>query len=123
MMRVDILIYVLIDIHIIEYGEVMSNKERIQVKEYSSSDLSKLCYFFEECLPESGRVFEPNGAHAGLLHVERTYDYFICLIEQEKGQIIGTCALKRMYERLGFERIEKYHETVRSDVFMKLILK
>ena len=28
----------------------------------------------------------------------------------------------KMYERLGFERVEKYHEAVYSDVFMKLNL-
>jgi len=29
----------------------------------------------------------------------------------------------KMYDRLGFVVIEKYHETIYSDVFMKLILK
>jgi N-acetylglutamate synthase-like GNAT family acetyltransferase len=156
----------------------MNQKEVILVKEYSSNDAVRLTDFLEKCLPESGRRFEPNGAHAGLLQVEQNFDYFICLIEQENEQMIGTCALKRMderkcelkyvylyqqyhgqgwgckmsqmvidrakkmgykemyldtisrtsgraikmYERLGFKRIEKYHETARSDVFMKLCL-
>lgn len=157
----------------------MDNNEKYIIQEYNQLDLTKLHTFFHQCLPESGRVFDPGGVHASLLHVEDTYDYFICLKEQEGGQIIGTCALKRMderkcelkcvylyrkyhglglgtrmsqmiisvakdrgykevyldtisktsaraikmYKRLGFVEIEKYHETIYSDVFMKLILK
>lgn len=156
----------------------MDNNERFIIREYHQQDLENLLKFFENCLPESGRGFEPTGPHADLLHVEDTFEYFICLFEQETGQIIGTCALKKMderkcelkcvylyskyhgqglgmkmsqrvidmakqrgykemyldtisrtsgraikmYERLGFERTEQYHDTVRSDVFMKLIL-
>lgn len=156
----------------------MISDERYLIREYMPLDLVSLRTFFKECLPESGREFEPDGRHANLLHIEDNYDYFICLIEVETGHIIGTCALKKMselecelkcvylykkyhgqglgtrmsqiiidmarqkgfkemyldtisktseraikmYERLGFERVEKYHETVYSDVFMKLNL-
>lgn len=77
----------------------MDNKMTTLIKEYNPSELSNLCYFLEKCLPESGRTFEPEGAHAELLHVEKTYDYFICLTEQETLQIIGTCALKKINEQ------------------------
>jgi ribosomal protein S18 acetylase RimI-like enzyme len=156
----------------------MVSNEKFLIREYIQLDAENLSEFFEKCLPESGRLFEPDGVHACLLHVEKTYDYFICLIDQEVGQIIGTCAFKKMderkcelkcvylykkyhgqglgmrmsrmvigtakekgykemyldtisktsgraikmYERLGFERIEKYHEAARSDVFMRLEL-
>lgn len=156
---------------------IVKNEEYL-IKVYNQMDSADLLSFFKECLPESGRNFEPDTAHASLLHVEKNYEYFICLKEQENGQIIGTCALKRiderkcelkcvylykkyhglglgtmmcqkvinrakdmgynemyldtisetsgraikMYQRLGFVMIEKYHETARSDVFMRLIL-
>lgn len=50
-------------------------------------------------LPESERNFESDRAHASLLLVEKNYEYFICLIEQESMQIVGTSALKRIDER------------------------
>ncbi|MBH1942137.1 GNAT family N-acetyltransferase [Mobilitalea sibirica] len=157
----------------------MADNEKYVVTEYNKRDLNSLLEFFERCLPESGRIFDPKGVHKSLLNVEKAYEYFICLKEQESGQIIGTCALKKiddmkcelkcvylykkyhgmglgtrisqltldrakeqgyrevyldtisetsgraikMYERLGFINVEKYHDTVKSDVFMKLILK
>lgn len=148
------------------------------IRPYNQTDSTNLLEFFKMCLPESGRNFEPDRAHASLLHVEKNYEYFICLTEEESGRIIGTSAFKRidgnkcelkcvylykkyhglglgtmmcekvinmaknmgykemyldtisetsqraikMYKRLGFVMIEKYHETARSDVFMRLIL-
>lgn len=156
---------------------IVKNEEYL-IREYNQKDSTYLLEFFKKCLPESGRNFEPGKAHASLLHVEISFEYFICLIEQEGGQIIGTSALKRidekkcelkcvylykkyhglglgtmmcqniinmakdigykelyldtisetsgraikMYKRLGFEMIEKYHETARSDIFMRLLL-
>lgn len=156
---------------------IVSNEEYL-IRAYNQMDSTNLLEFFKTCLPESGRNFEPDRAHASLLHVEKNYDYFICLIEQDSGQILGTSALKRidetkcelkcvylykkyhglgfgtmmcnkiiniandmgykemyldtisetsgraikMYKRLGFVMIEKYHETARSDVFMRLLL-
>ncbi len=158
--------------------KIMIQNEEYLIRIYNQMDSTNLYEFFTKCLPESGRYFEPNTAHASLLHVEKSFDYFICLIERSSEQIIGTCALKRidkrkcelkcvylykkyhglglgtrmckkviskakdmgyqemyldtisetsgraikMYQRLGFVRIEKYHETVRSDVFMRLML-
>ncbi len=157
----------------------MADNEKYMITEYTSLDLDNLLDFFEHCLPESGRIFDPDGRHKSLLQVENAYDYFVCLKEQDSRRIIGTCALKKiderkcelkyvylykkyhgkglgtriaqltidkardlgyrevyldtisktsgraikMYERLGFIRIEKYHEAIYSDVFMKLILK
>lgn len=154
------------------------NNEEYLIRVYNQMDSANLLEFFKTCLPESGRNFEPDRAHASLLHVEKNYDYFICLIEQDSGQILGTSALKRidetkcelkcvylykkyhglglgtmmcnkiiniandmgykemyldtisetsgraikMYKRLGFVMIEKYQETARSDVFMRLLL-
>ena len=161
----------------LEKKSIVNNEEYL-LRVYNQMDSTNLLEFFKKCLPESGRTFEPEGAHASLLNVEKSYEYFICLIEKESGQIIGTSAFKRiderkcelkcvylykkyhslglgtimcqnlinmakdkeykemyldtisetsgraikLYKRLGFEMIEKYHETARSDVFMMLSL-
>lgn len=158
--------------------KIIVNNVEYYLRVYNPMDSITLLDFFNKCLPESGRSFEPDRAHTSLLDVEKSYEYFICLIEQESSQIIGTSALKRnderkcelkcvylykkfhglglgtimckriiniakdrgykemyldtisetsgraikMYQRLGFEMIEKYHETARSDVFMRLLL-
>lgn len=152
--------------------------KKFLLREYEVKDSKELFEFFSKCLPQSGRVFDPNGIHSNLLHVEKSYDYFICLFEEGTKEIIGTSALKKidkikcelkcvyldqeyygkglgtrmckkvidvakeqgykeiyldtisktsgraikMYKRLGFIRTEKYNESLRSDVFMKLIL-
>lgn len=158
--------------------KIIINNEEYLLKPYNKTDLPKLLDFFTKCLPESGRFFEPDKAHASLLDVDKNYEYFICLVEKESGIIIGTSAFNRiderkcelkcvylykkyhglglgtvmsknvinmakdkgykemyldtisktsgraikMYRRLGFVMIEKYHETARSDVFMRLSL-
>ena len=154
------------------------NKDEYLLRGYKQIDSTNLFDFFTKCLTESGRFFEPDGPHASLLDVEHNFEYFICLIAQESGKIIGTSAFKRiderrcelkcvylyqkyhglglgtlmckniinvakdkgykemyldtisetsgraikMYQRLGFVMIDKYHETARSDVFMRMIL-
>ena len=161
----------------LEKKSIVNNEEYL-LRVYNQMYSTNLLEFYKKCLPESGRNFEPDSAHTSLLHVEKSYEYFICLVEQESGQIIGTSALKRiderkcelkcvylyknyhslglgtimcqkiinmakdkgykemyldtisetsgraikMYKRLGFVLIEKYHETARSDVFMRLFL-
>ena len=158
--------------------ESIVNNEEYLLRVYNQMDSTNLFEFYKKCLPESRRIFEPDRAHTSLLHVEKSYEYFICLVEQESGEIIGTSALKRiderrcelkcvylykkyhnlglgtlmcqriinkakdkgykemyldtisetsgrvikMYMRLGFVLIEKYHETAWSDVFMRLFL-
>ena len=158
--------------------EFMIHTEKYLIREYEQSDLTDLMDFLQKCLPESGRNFEPSGAHAIIRHIDINYIYFVCLIERESGQIIGTSALKmiderkcelkcvylykkyhglglgkcmcqividrakmkgfkemyldtisetsgraiKLYKKLGFILTDKYHETVRSDVFMRLNL-
>lgn len=154
------------------------NHQEYLMRVYNQTDSMNLIEFYMKCLPESGRNFEPDRAHASLLQVEKSYEYFICLKDQDSGQIIGTSALKKidelkcelkcvylykkyhgqglgslmckkiidmakgmgykemyletiskksgraikMYQRLGFVMTQKYHETIRSDVFMRLLL-
>lgn len=148
------------------------------MRAYTQMDLVNLSEFYRMCLPQSGRYFDKYGVHVALLDVDKNFEYFLCLKNEENEQIIGTCALKRidekrselkyvylykryhglglgtimcqkvidmakllgykeiyldtisetsgsaikMYKRLGFELTEKYHEAVRADVFMKLLL-
>lgn len=54
-----------------------------------------------------------------VLEVAKSMGYmeiYLDTISKTSGKAIN------MYQRLGFKETEKYHETVRSDVFMKLIL-
>lgn len=76
----------------------MISNENFSVREYTKADFDELYAFFTKVLLESGRAFEPNGAHKCLLHVEETFDEFVLLIEPEGGKVIGTCALKAMDE-------------------------
>ncbi|HKL80057.1 MAG TPA: hypothetical protein VJ888_06440, partial [Mobilitalea sp.] len=73
----------------LEKKSIVNNEEYL-LRVYNQTDSSNLLEFFNKCLPESGRFFEPDRAHTSLLHVEKSYEYFVCLIEQESGQIIGT---------------------------------
>ena len=133
--------------------------------------------FYEKCLPESGRLFEPEGRHKCLTEIEKNYDYFLCLFDE--SVVIGTIAVNkmdkdkcelrsvyllekyhgkglgmkmiqeaicyamgcgfhemyldtisstsqkaiRMYKRCGFIDTQRYKSTIRSDIFMKLILR
>lgn len=43
-------------------------------------DSTNLLEFFKMCLPESERNFEPDRAHASLLHVEKNLIHLITII-------------------------------------------
>ena len=72
--------------------------EQIIIRMYKKDDLEQLMAFMEACLPESGRCFEPNGAHKVMLHVDDNFEAFICAFEQKTGRIIGTCAYRPLKE-------------------------
>ncbi|HOF33696.1 MAG TPA: GNAT family N-acetyltransferase [Spirochaetota bacterium] len=71
----------------------------------------KVFLFFEKCLPQSGRVFEPEGRHKILKDIDAYYDYFLCLMDDD--EIAGTVALKKINnqkcELRSLYLLEKYH--------------
>ncbi len=48
--------------------------------------------FFEKCMPESGRVFEPYGRHKALTDVAGNYRHFWVMMDDEQ-EIVGTIAV------------------------------
>lgn len=81
------------------------------IKKFEKEMQSQVTNFYEKCLPESGRLFEPKGIHKGLTEIEKTYDYFLCLFNE--SEVIGTIAVNRMDEDKCELRsvylLEEYH--------------
>lgn len=73
-------------------------ENHIYIREYTKEDQEKLADFMEHCLPESGRRFEPNGAHRIMLHVEDEFEVFICAFEADSNRLIGTSAFRPLME-------------------------
>ncbi|ADL50821.1 GNAT family N-acetyltransferase [Clostridium cellulovorans] len=147
------------------------------IEQFEKKMQSQVTEFYEKCLPESGRLFDPEGVHKALTEIEKNYDFFLCLfdgsiiigtiavnrldekkcelrsvylLKEYHGKGLGTKMMKeaicyakacgfhemyldtisstsqraiRMYQSYGFINTEKYKNTIRSDIFMKLILK
>ena len=78
---------------------------------YEKKMQKKVFLFFEKCLPQSGRVFEPEGRHKILKDIDAYYDYFLCLMDED--EIAGTVALKKINnkkcELRSLYLLEKYH--------------
>ena len=72
----------------------------IYLRFYEAGDKEKLMAFMETCLPESGRSFDPQGAHKALLNVEDSYEVFLCAFEKGNDRIIGTCAYRPIKEEV-----------------------
>ncbi len=82
----------------------------IELEPYGPALHGALFSFLANCLPESGRSFDPAARHAHLLDVEASYEAFWCLVED--GEVVGcvgvrplsedACELKTLfvYERL-----------------------
>jgi N-acetylglutamate synthase-like GNAT family acetyltransferase len=68
-----------------------------EIKKFEKVMQSLVTDFYEKCLPESGRKFEPEGVHKCLTEIEKTFDYFLCLFNE--GAVIGTIAVNRMDEK------------------------
>ena len=66
------------------------------IKKFQKEMQSQVIDFYEKCLPESGRIFEPKGVHKCLTEIEKNYDYFLCLFDE--SEVIGTIAINRMDE-------------------------
>lgn len=81
------------------------------IKNFEKKMQSEVNNFYEACLPEAGRSFEPKGIHKSLTEIEKTYDLFLCLFDE--SIIIGTIAVNKMNEDKCELRsvylLEKYH--------------
>jgi N-acetylglutamate synthase-like GNAT family acetyltransferase len=81
------------------------------IKKFEKEMQSQVTDFYEKCLPESGRSFEPKGIHKCLTEIEKSYDYFLCLFDE--SVVIGTIAINRMDEDKCELRsvylLEEYH--------------
>jgi N-acetylglutamate synthase-like GNAT family acetyltransferase len=81
------------------------------IKKFEKEMQSQVTDFYEKCLPESGRSFDPKGIHKCLTEIEKTYDYFLCLFDE--SVVIGTIAINRMDEDKCELRsvyiLEEYH--------------
>ena len=93
--------------------------------------------FYYNCLPESGRKFEPDGRHQALTKIKDTYDTFWCL--KFNNKIIGTvavnilsadkCELKSMYllsqyqgKGLGQKMIDKAFDYAKKNSIKEMYL-
>ena len=50
----------------------ITNSDEYLIRVYNQMDSTNMLEFYKMCLPESGRNFEPDSAHASLLHVEES---------------------------------------------------
>jgi len=105
--------------------------------EFTEELQEKMIDFYYNCLPESGRKFEPKGRHQALTKVKDTYDIFLCL--EFNNKIIGTvavnrlsadkCELKSMYllskyhgNGLGQKMIDKAFDYAKNNAFKEMYL-
>lgn len=68
--------------------------DHIKLLEYNRNLQKDLLQFLENCMPESGRTFEPLGRHQAVNDIPYSYDAFWYLTDG--GQIIGTVAVKSL---------------------------
>jgi ribosomal protein S18 acetylase RimI-like enzyme len=66
----------------------------INITEYSNELKQNIIDFFYTCMPESGRVFEPDGRHFYVTEINKHFKKCWCLINN--GQVIGTAAVKEL---------------------------
>lgn len=66
----------------------------IYTTEYNDDFKQKVIDFFHTCMPESGRIFEPNGRHSYVTEIKKNFKQCWCLIDVD--QVIGTVAVKEL---------------------------
>lgn len=83
-----------------------------RIRQYEENDQEMLLYFLEECLPQSGREYQPDDRHKIYRNVMEHFEYFWCLFDGR--HMIGTAALKKLdekrYELKSLYLLEKYHK-------------
>ena len=66
----------------------------IDLEPYRHSLREPLLGFLANCLPESGRSFDPEGRHAHLLDVDASFEAFWCLVDH--GEVVGCAEARRL---------------------------
>lgn len=64
----------------------------MQIKEFKPEWQPQIEAFFTECLPQCGRVYEPETSHSTLRDIPNSFEHFNCLFDENK--LIGTSALR-----------------------------
>lgn len=95
-----------------------------QTRKYEGKDQRLLLHFLEECLPQSGRRFQPEGRHKMYYSVNQYFEHFWCLFDRK--YMIGTVALKKLddkrYELKSLYLLEKYHKKGLGKQLLKLAI-
>lgn len=161
----------------LDEGFEITKKEQagIRMVTYDPSLKRGVFDFTDKCFTELGKKFEPQGRHYFYNNIPEAFEVFYCLVD--RGDVIGTVALKkidertvelkalylhkeyrgqglgsllmsvsvneaktrgfkrimldsmlkyedalRLYEKFGFEKIDRYNDNQMADVFMKMDL-
>ena len=66
----------------------------INLVSYDASYKQRVFDFTDRCFEELGKKFEPEGRHYFYNDIEKSFEAFFCMTDEEK--VIGTVALKRI---------------------------
>ena len=70
-----------------------------EMREYMKENMAEVFLFMEHCLPESGRIFEPEGRHYVYKNIQENFLKFWCMYDGDK--IIGTVAVRDLGDGKG----------------------
>ena len=71
----------------------------ILLRRFEEGDQGAVLAFLEECLPQSGRTWDPAGRHRLYGSIGASFDDFWCLLDG--GNVVGTAALKKLDGAIG----------------------
>lgn len=68
----------------------------MELVQYKDEYKQRVFDFTDRCFEELGKEFEPEGRHYFYNDIEKSFEVFYCLLDEEK--VIGTVALKKIDE-------------------------
>lgn len=68
----------------------------MELVQYKEEYKQRVFDFTDRCFEELGKKFEPEGRHYFYNDIEKSFEVFYCLLDEEK--VIGTVALKKIDE-------------------------
>ena len=66
----------------------------MELVQYKEEYKQRVFDFTDRCFEELGKKFEPEGRHYFYNDIEKSFEVFYCLLDEEK--VIGTVALKKI---------------------------